>query len=581
MADAPVSNSSQEVPQSGVEYERSIINAAREKGTGSLIGAFVKLSGPGWLQSAITLGGGSLTGSLYLGVLAGFGLLWLQPLAMVMGIVMLSAIAYVTLSTGKRPYQAIKDHVNPVLAIAWLVASMMANFVWCMPQFALGSAAMQQNLMRGTFEGMDPFMQNLICVVILFLLAGFVSWFYESGGKGIKIFEIILKAMVGLVVVSFFGVVGKMVTAGQLDLGQVFAGFIPDLSLLSQPAEAFRPLIDATGEYATYWRDKLVLEQRQIMITAAATAVGINMTFLLPYSMLSRGWDKDFRGLAIFDLSTGLLIPFLLATTCVVVAAASQFHATEAPGLIDWSNPESKLMGAYEGDLDARLKAELGADAFAGLDADGLKEARQSLPEADRRLAAMLVKRDAWQLADSLQGLVGKGMAQYVFGVGVFGMAISTIIILMLINGFVFCELFDRPGDPRIHRLGAFGAAIVGALGPFIWSGDAKLWLAVPTSMIGLAMLPIAYITFFMMMNSKSLLGEKMPTGGKRLAWNILMGLAVALAAFGSFWSINSSNQKAVGFGIVGVLVALTIAVHFAKQGTHLGVGPMDEGSEG
>lgn len=585
MADAPaeVSNPSQEVPQSGVEHERAIINSAREKGTGSLLGAFVKLSGPGWLQSAITLGGGSLTGSLYLGVLAGFGLLWLQPLAMIMGIVMLSAIAYVTLSTGKRPYQAIKDHVNPVLAIAWIVASMMANFVWCMPQFALGSAALQQNLMRGTFEGMEPFTQNLICVVILFLLAGIVSWFYESGGKGVKIFEIILKAMVGLVVISFFGVVGKMVTAGQLNLGEIFAGFIPDFSLLSQPAEAFRGVIDSTGEFATYWRDKLVLEQQQVMITAAATAVGINMTFLLPYSMLARGWDRDFRGLAIFDLSTGLLIPFLLATTCVVVAAASQFHATEGPGLVDWSNPESKLMGGYESTLDGRLKAELGDDGFKALKdsgADKLQEARKNLPEADRRLAAMLVKRDAWQLADALQGLVGKGTAQYVFGIGVFGMAISTIIILMLINGFVFCELFDKPGDAKIHRMGAFGAAIVGALGPFIWSGDAKLWLAVPTSMIGLAMLPIAYITFFFMMNSKSLLGEHLPTGGKKIVWNLLMGLACALAAFGSFWSIKTSPYANVGYGIMLALIGLTIAVHFAKQGTHLGVGPMEEQGE-
>ena len=61
-------------------------------------GIYTKLSGPGWLQGAITLGGGSLAGALYLGVIAGFGLLWLQPLAMLCGIVMLSAIAYVTLS---------------------------------------------------------------------------------------------------------------------------------------------------------------------------------------------------------------------------------------------------------------------------------------------------------------------------------------------------------------------------------------------------------------------------------------------------------------------------------------------------
>ena len=65
------------------------------------------------------------------------------------------------------------------------------------------------------------------------------------------------------------------------------------------------------------------------MITAVATAVGINMTFLMPYSLLARGWDKDFRGLASFDLATGLFIPYMLATTCVVVAAAAQFHGPE------------------------------------------------------------------------------------------------------------------------------------------------------------------------------------------------------------------------------------------------------------
>lgn len=583
MAEAPPqaapADATQVAPESGVERERSIINAARGKGPFATLGAFIKLSGPGWLQSAITLGGGSLTGSLYLGVLAGFGLLWLQPLAMVMGIVMLSAIAYVTLSTGERPFQAIKNHINPVLAFAWIIATMMANFVWCMPQFALGTAALQQNLMTGTFDGMDSTTANGVCVGILFVLAGIVSWFYESGGKGIKIFELILKAMVGLVVISFFGVVGKMIIAGQVNFGEMLGGFVPNFELLIKPAEAFREPIAATGEFASYWRDKLVLEQQQVMITAAATAVGINMTFLLPYSMLARGWDRDFRGLAIFDLSTGLLIPFLLATTCVVVAAASQFHAVEAEGLVTGENPAANLVGGYNGTLDGRVKQDVGAEAFDALSDEEKAAAREALPLADKKLAAMLVKRDAFNLANALKPLVGETISKYVFGVGVFGMAISTIIILMLINGFVFCELFDQPGNATLHRLGAFAAACVGALGPFIWSGEAKLWLAVPTSMIGLAMLPIAYITFFFMMNSKSLLGDNLPKGGTRLLWNALMGVAVALAAFGSFWSIKSSKFANVGYGIMLTLIGLTLAVHFAKSGTHLGVGPMDDES--
>ena len=83
------------------EYQREldVIEEVKDKnGLGKFFG-YAKISGPGWLQGAITLGGGSLAGALYLGVLSGYGFLWVQPLAMICGIIMLSAIAYVTLST--------------------------------------------------------------------------------------------------------------------------------------------------------------------------------------------------------------------------------------------------------------------------------------------------------------------------------------------------------------------------------------------------------------------------------------------------------------------------------------------------
>ena len=86
------------------ESDRQILTDAQSRGLFPTLGAFVKLSGARlWLQSAITLGGGSLASSLYLGILAGYSLMWLQPLAMILGIIMLSAIGYVTMSTGERP----------------------------------------------------------------------------------------------------------------------------------------------------------------------------------------------------------------------------------------------------------------------------------------------------------------------------------------------------------------------------------------------------------------------------------------------------------------------------------------------
>ena len=37
---------------------------------------------------------------------------------MIFGIIMLSVIGYVTLSTGKKPFQAINEHINPVLGLS-------------------------------------------------------------------------------------------------------------------------------------------------------------------------------------------------------------------------------------------------------------------------------------------------------------------------------------------------------------------------------------------------------------------------------------------------------------------------------
>jgi Mn2+/Fe2+ NRAMP family transporter len=85
-----------------VEQERQMLLDAEAQGGGAKLSVWLKLSGPGWLQSAITLGGGSLAGSLFLGMVAGYSMMWLQIMAMAFGVVMLGAIGYVTLSTGKR-----------------------------------------------------------------------------------------------------------------------------------------------------------------------------------------------------------------------------------------------------------------------------------------------------------------------------------------------------------------------------------------------------------------------------------------------------------------------------------------------
>jgi hypothetical protein len=470
---------------------------------------------------------------------------------------MLSAIAYVTLSTGERPFGAINRSISPVLGWAWLLAAMMANLVWAMPQFSLGTAALQQNLFPEALAGNSA---KLLCVLGLFLVSAVVVWFYDSPGRGVKIFEGILKAMVGMVVVSFFGVVVAMSWKGQLDWAAIARGFVPDISLLWRPVTGLQEFINASGN-PEYWRETILATQRERMIAAAATAVGINMTFLLPYSMLRKGWGRAFRGLACFDLSTGLFIPFLLATSCVVIAAASQFHARFDDSQL--ALPAAQIEGQYRGNLEARLKAELGGEAFAALDTAAVNERIDALPEADKQLSLMLVKRDAFDLARALENLFGQGgITQKVFGLGVLGMAISTIVILMVINGFCITEMTGRDGDRVVQRLGAILPGIVGGLGFLALWGDseAQFWLAVPTSNFGMALLPIAYITFFLMLNNRSLLGDALPQGRWRVLINLLMGLAIIAATVGAGLSIWAKVGW-IGVALIAALLILAAVV--------------------
>lgn len=560
---------------------RQQIADAKASGKAATFKTYTKMSGPGWLQGAITLGGGSLGGSLYVGVIGGYEMLWLQPLMMILGIVMLSAIGYVTLSTGRRPFAAINEDINPVLGWGWLIATILANMVWAMPQFSLGTAALQQNLAPGLLGGAGA---KYGCAALLFVVAAVVVWFHGRGGKGLKIFDMILKIMVGVVVFSFVGVVVAL--ASEIAWTEVFAGFIPNPSLLFSPAESFTAVLGESA-HADYWQEIILGTQRDRMIAAAATAVGINMTFLLPYSMLKRGWDRDFRGLATFDLSIGLFFPFFLATTCVVIASAHQFHGKEDGALF---TPEGARIVEVQQKLDA--EEEISADEeelIKQADSTFLKsvkgytknlaafnkavsnngEKEVTAGDADRKIASMLVKRDADVFASSLEKLTGPTVAHTVFGIGVLGMAVSTIIILMLINGFAVCEMLGKPGDPKLHLIGSIIPGLTGSLGfLFLWSNaEANFWLTVPTSVFGMVLLPIAYVTFFLMMNNQKILGDSALQGGKRLTMNIAMGLALLAATIGAGFAIWS-KVKWIGVGCVAAYILLAVIVHFMRKST-------------
>src|SRR5690606_33747675 len=170
---------------------------------------------------------------------------------------------------------------------AWILATIAADLVFCIAQFALANSTVTQNLIPSlSTSSIAPWVVGSV----LALLSLAIVYLYDSGGRGIRIFENVLKIMVGVVVVSFFGVVISLTLGGRLDWGAAFAGMVPDFSQLTKPTPGLAEAAAATGDDASVWNTIVANQQRGRIIAAFGAAVGINMTFLLPFTLLKRGW---------------------------------------------------------------------------------------------------------------------------------------------------------------------------------------------------------------------------------------------------------------------------------------------------
>lgn len=568
---------------SNIFRDREILTAAQARGPVSTLGAYLRLSGPGWLQSAITLGGGSLAGALYLGMTGGYSLLWVQLVAIFCGVVMLSAISYVTLSTGKRPYAAMNEYVNPVLGTAWILATILANMIYILPQFSLAYDALQTNLLPEMIDGSTEskyIVSGIVAaaamvIVILSLKPGWMS----------KMFDLLLKLIVGAIVICFVVAVVQLFMQGLVN-AELFMGFVPDLDRLTKPApDISKLLFDApiSDKANSFWESQLVTYKQEKMIGSAAAAVGINMTFLLPYSMLSRGWDKTFRGLARWDLITGMAIPFVVVTSCIVITTAYGFHGkaddallSSDPALVVESNFFNTVASKIEGDK-GKLKAVGDKETMAKLaaitDADEKKamlaEIVSKMPEEERMLAVALAKPNTRQLAKSLEPLLGEKNSNLVFGIGVLAMAFSSIIILMLINGFAFGEIFGNYDSVPWRIIGSVLAVVCGVCWVILWDGESKTYLAIVAGTFAILLLPIAYFAFLLMMNNRRLMGDEKPEGASMWVWNILMIFSLAVVSFAGYTSLSAKlANPATGGMVLGGVITFGLLMLFGFSAT-------------
>ena len=415
---------------------------------------YMKLTGPAWMQSAMTLGAGSAVASVVAGASFGYTLLWVQPVAMLLGIFMMGALGNVVLTTGERPYSSFAREIHGSVAFLWALGSIVASVVWHFPQYGLAGAAVWDlaNL-AGVSEDSNT-AQYVVKFAAGFGILGFsilVTWNYGAGTRGIKLYEGFLRWTIRLIIVAFLLVV---IRTG-VDWNALFDGFF--------------------GFHMPEGAGSMTL-----VLGAIGAAVGINMTFLYPYSLLAKGWGKHHRGLARYDLASSMFLPFVIVTSLIIIAMANTIHDPTMTGVRTGLRP-----------IDA---------------------------------------------AHGLETILGGSLGRVILDLGFVGMACGAISTHMVVCGFTGCEMFKLEYTSKRYRMFTLVPAI-GVLGVVFSS---PLWMPIAASAIALTMLPIAYISFFIMNNKSSYIGEATGHGWKRVLLNCALLIAIIAACVASAIKIKS-----------------------------------------
>ncbi len=361
---------------------------------------------------------------------------------------MLAACAHQTLSTGVRPFAAMSQFIHPSVAWAWALATLVSSWVFHFPQYSLAAGVTEDitTLLTGwSPQGAARTTFLLVIGAVILAVSTAITWNYGRGIRGIRLYERTLKAFIAMIIIAFGLVVARGAASGTIDWGALARGFIP--TSIPSDAQGVTTVMGAFG-----------------------AAVGINMTFLFGYSLLARGWGTEHRGLARFDLVTGMLLPYAVVTSLIIIAAASTIYGTEfAPQQI----------------LPANAGVLIGSSG------------------------------------------IGEFTGRVIFALGILGMALSTITLQMIVAGFVVCELFGWDAQGPRFRWACLVPAPAMA-GVVLWE-TMGTWVALPAFTVGLIMLPIAYVSWFVLQNSERLLGEHTPRGTSAVRWNVAMSIAVTV----------------------------------------------------
>lgn len=265
-----------------------------------MIGYF-KLSGPGFMNAAFTLGAGSFASSVTLGAAFGYDMLWIPLYSFAFGIFMLAlATRFVTAS--EMPIIEAQDKYHGKFFGSFatgLVACFIASIVFCFGQYALGADAV-----TSLFAVVNVNMPKSVSWIFLVAISVPLSLMYGSGEnpKGVKLVETSMKVMIGIMLLVFGAVISVT--------GINFPAMIKGLLVPKIPTG-----IDGI-----------------IMLIGSMTAtIGVMDWVLFNNGMLSRGYSEEHETLGRFDAFFGGLLPVTLILSFISIAFAEAFSGK--PGI--------------------------------------------------------------------------------------------------------------------------------------------------------------------------------------------------------------------------------------------------------
>lgn len=439
---------------------------------GKRILGYIRLSGPGYMQSAMTLGGGTIAACVVMGSLVGYELLFVQTCAIIFGVTLLGAVAKQTCHSGEGAYQVFWRRLHPLVAIVWGGSALVATVLWHIPQYSLTANGVVA-LGEGLGLDLDPRWCRIVIGAAVLAAATGIVYLYSAGARGLRLYELAVKVLVWLIVVAFAIVA---LTTG-IDFRRLFLG-LTGITFLQD-------LFSGDG-----------IDPRLIkpIVGGLAAAVGINMVFLYPYSLLNKNWGKHHKELAYFDLWSGMVIPFLIATSFMIVAVAN-------------------TVGPPEG--------EAGAEA--------IRDVQAIVPVLGPTFAGIVGSET-----------LGRGLALLLVGLGMVAIGFSTIITHMLASGFTCCELFgiDYRSKAKFWFSLVPGVGVVGVFLKF------PFWAAITASSLASVFMPVAIVGFIILLNMPSFMKEEMPRGGRRLLWNVVLVTYLVVISIASYFGIVANLQE-------------------------------------